>query len=208
VIVMRRFAVPPSALFVLAAILAGGEARAQDEGAPPVASAPPAASPTHFELFARGGYMTTPVGGGVTPFGFGGGAGLGLSIGAVYVGASVVDYAGASDDAGTSEHALLYGGEVGGNARAAPWLTLRPFVGAGGASITHSMTTSVALSTSATGARRASAPDVITQATSIGGGGGGGSGGLGGGVSTSDTTTATYYVEPGLAAIVSTDSGA
>ena len=214
------FAIAIAAPFTSIAV----DARAQEASAPEAAAAPIAgANDPKVEIFARGGYMSTPVGGGVTPFGLGGGGGLGLVVGPVFVGGSVVAYAGGSDDTGTKEHALLYGGETGVALKLSPAFSLRPFVGVGAATITHSIPNAATPTTTSAlppvgGASKVPIPDVITQATGVsagggGGGGGGGSGGSsgsgsGGSSSTTDVTTTSLYFEPGVLAMASIGSGA
>ena len=196
----------PAGAAVLAVGVTLAPARAQEEMAvAPEPEAPVAAhaSNAHFEIFARGGYMTPPVRGGLSPFGFGGGGGVAFTIGSVYLAASVIDYAGESDGAGGSEQALLYGTEVGYEVRPTSALTVRPFFGVGGASITDATTTSVTPTPAGIRNARGAAqiPDVITQATSSSGGGATGSG-------TTETVVSTFFLEPGVAATLSSTAGA
>ena len=205
----------PSLLFVASALALAPRASAEESVVasdattePVAAAAAKDASDAHLELFALGGYMTPPVAGGVTPFGLGGGGGIALDVGHVYVGGRILAYGGGSDDSGSSERALLYGLEAGSTIRVTPGFALRPFVGAGGASIAHTLPPSSTTSTSSSTGGFASVvprPDVITQATSISTGSG--RGGAGG--SSADTVTvSTWYVEPGIVAMATFPSGA
>jgi hypothetical protein len=135
-----------------------------------------------FEAAGRSGYTSTPIAGGVNPFGAGFGARAGFNLWGFYLGGSVVDYLGGSDN-GATDQALLVGLELGYSVRVLPYLTLRPLVGVGDTILTHSEPSS-------------SAPvDVVTSAS-----GGGGSGGSGGGSVT--TTVKNIYVQPEVQALV------
>ncbi len=205
-------------LSLSAALLAGASrARAQDEHTvvvdPASEPAPPSAEPprpaealpeepslVHFELLARGGYMTPAVHGGITPFGLGAGGGIGLAIGHVYLGGGIIAYSGGRDATGSSEHSLLYGIETGYELRVpAAAFTLRPFVGAGGATITHSIPITAPANGPVSVAVKP--PDVITQATGGSGGGGGSA------ATTSDSVVNAIYVEPGVLAMFMAPSG-
>ena len=192
-------------LGAVASLAIAPRAVAQEAAAAAVAGVA-AEPPARFELFARGAFVSPPVRGGVTPFGLGGGAGVGVALGPIYLAGSVLGFAGGSDDTGASEHAFVFGGEVGYELRPAPRFTLRPFFGVGGASVTHAIPNASTTSTTVTPTVRgalAQAPDVITQATSSSGGGGGG----GGSSSSTDTVVTTYFLEPGVAAIYAAPSG-
>jgi hypothetical protein len=159
---------------------------APDEPSPPVErpspEAPSAPSDVHFELAALGRYLTAPIRGGTTPFGAGFGGRAGVAFSGVYLGASVVSHLGGSDAGGVSDRALVYGLEGGygfrlaSSGRAA--LTLRPLVGIGVVSVTHTDPSLVQV-------------DVVTSA----------SGNTSSSRSSDTTGVNQFYVEPRLAAV-------
>lgn len=183
----------------------------EPEAPSPFASEPPAAraverdadaeSSFHFELGARGAYVSPPVRGGSNPFGLGAGGGLDFVFAHVVLGASVLAFRGTSTDDGSAETAILYGAEAGYELRPLPWLSLRPMLGIGGAAVTN--TIPIAPSTTPTTTpvgRRTTAVDVVTQASSISSGGG-----------TLATTTSTVvnalYAAPGILATAALSPG-
>jgi hypothetical protein len=110
------------------------------------------------ELGGKLGYMTPPIRGGTTPFGAGFGARLGVAASGFYAGASVVDYLGGSD-IGITDHALLYGAELGYGFRlelpaSGEFFVIRPQIGVGDAAISHTDPTQVDVVTSASGGSR------------------------------------------------------
>ena len=123
-----------------------------------------ASSPPHyvFEVAGRSGYATTPIRGGVNPFGLGFGARLGFDIWHLYLGATVMDYLGDSD-VGATDQALLFGLELGWNAHIGRYLTLRPQMGFGETILSHTEP----LPPGAPGT-----VDVVTSASGSSGGGG------------------------------------
>jgi hypothetical protein len=139
------------------------------------ASAP---TPYLFEAAGRSGYASAPIRGGVNPFGAGFGARAGFTFGGFYVGGSVMDFLGGSDGS-ASDTALLFGLDVGWNARIGQYLTLRPRLGLGDAILTHTEP-------------RAGGVDVVTTAS--------GSSSFGGG--TVATQVKNVYVEPGFTLLV------
>jgi hypothetical protein len=160
------------------------DARGQETSAPPPSGA---MNPT-FEIGGVASYLTPPVHGGTTPFGFGFGGRAGLDLGDLYMGATVVQYLGGTD-VDLSDRAILFGMELGYGTRfqafGGAYITVRPVVGLGGAAISHTDPSLLAQSKA----------DVVTSA----------SGGGGGGVS--DTVTVTYlYVQPGLVGMLSSGS--
>jgi len=184
-------------LVALAFAGAGREARAQPTNPLPVEDAPavepppappePEAPPpggrrsVEVELAGQAAYVTAPIRGGTNPFGAGFGGRVGLDLGGLYVGVSVVDFLGGRD-VDVSYRALLYGGEIGYGFRIpafarAFWL-LRPRVGVGNAAVYY---TDPSL-----------AVDVVTTAS---------------GRSASDTLTVNnLYVQPGFTWELSTPS--
>jgi len=102
----------------------------------------PAGAPTpksyEVELGGRAGYASAPIRGGPNPFGAGFGGRFGVAFSGVYIGATLVDFLGASD-VDVSYRALLYGVEAGYGVRFRAFgntaLTLRPLIGVGNAVI-------------------------------------------------------------------------
>lgn len=194
-------------LLLLALVVTGvGEGRAEadepteNEDAlaptgPAAAEAPPSTFGNSgrfvmFEAAARAGYLSTPIRGGVNPFGTSLGARAGVDVGPLYLGASLLDCMGGSDN-GATDQTLLPGIEVGYNARINGYFTLRPMVGVGDAILTHTEP--------GTPGAVGSAPDVVTSAsgtvTSEGGTGGTS------GTSPTTTTVKNIYVQPSLSAV-------
>jgi hypothetical protein len=166
----------------LVAIAAGAgtplDARADDTPPPPE---PPARKDdgARFEVAAKGGYATPPISGAVSPFGLGAGGRLGLVISNVYLGAGAIDYLGGGEG-GATEHAVLYGVEIGYGIHLGDALVLRPTFGVGGSALLYTEPPT------ATAGRA----DVVSSASGRGGGSG----------SRSNTTTVNgVYVEPGAA---------
>jgi len=89
-----------------------------------------------FEAAGRSGYASTPIRGGVSPFGAGFGARAGVDLWHFYLGAGVMDYLGGSD-VGATDHALLAGVELGYNLPVGRYLTIRPLVGVGDTLLSH-----------------------------------------------------------------------
>ena len=143
-----------------------------------------------FEAAARAGYLSTPIRGGVNPFGTSLGARVGVDVGPVYVGASLLDCMGGSDS-GATDRALLPGIEVGFSAHISQYLTLRPMVGLGDAILTHTEP--------GTPGTTGSAPDVVTSASGTVTSEGGTSGTSG--TSPTTTTVKNIYVQPQLSAV-------
>jgi hypothetical protein len=146
-----------------------------------ITSAPARAEEPAFELGAKASYASAPIRGGTTPFGAGFGGRLGFSVSGLYLGISVINYLGGSD-LDISNHAILFGGELGYGFRAplggGTTLTIRPQVGLGNAAISHTDPSTAKV-------------DVITSAS-------------GRSSSSSDTTTIdNLYVEPALVMMVS-----
>jgi hypothetical protein len=138
--------------------------------------APPASTATdiEWELAGETAYVTAPIRGGATPFGFGFGARIGISLSGFYVGLTLVDFLG-SKDVDVSYRALLYGAELGYGFRVAAfggafWV-LRPRLGVGDAAVYYTDPSLLA--------------DVVTSAS--------------GSSSASDTLTVNnVYLQPGL----------
>jgi hypothetical protein len=156
----------------------------------------------HLELGARGAYVSPPVRGGSTPFGFGAGGGLDFVFAHVMIGASVLAFRGTSSDDGSAETAILYGAEAGYELRPLPWLSLRPMLALGGAAVTS--TNPIAASTTTTTTtpvgRRTTPVDVVTQASSISTGGGSLA-------TTTSTVVNALYAAPGILATAALSPG-
>jgi hypothetical protein len=107
-----------------------------------------------IELGAKGGYLSAPTPGYVSPFGLGFGGRLGASFSGVYVGVSVVDFLGGSDGTIT-ESSILYGGEIGFGFRihdvGSGSITIRPQVGVGVVNIERTDASKVDVVTTASG---------------------------------------------------------
>ncbi|MFI5297039.1 MAG: hypothetical protein ACHREM_02995 [Polyangiales bacterium] len=120
-----------------------------------------------LEVAGKAGYLTSPIQGGTTPFGAGFGGRIGLALSSFYLGVSVVDYLGGSDVT-LSDHALLYGLEVGFGAHVASLgsstLSLRAQVGVGDAAIMHTdpALAKVDIVTTASGTRSSTSSDTVT----------------------------------------------
>jgi hypothetical protein len=112
----------------------------EPEALAPAASAAALAAPgtPHAELGARAGYYSPPIHGGTTPFGAGLGARFGYAFSHLYLGATGLGFFGGTD-VDTSNHAALYGVEVGAHAflLAGPsaYFVFRPHLGLGGVSV-------------------------------------------------------------------------
>lgn len=188
----------------LAALLAAPVVLAAEE--PPTPIAPP--STPHFELGARGGWVAPPIRGGTNPFGAGLGARLGYAGSLLYLGATAVGFFGSSD-VDTSNHAALYGGELGASfhlmAGSSAYVVIRPHLGIGGATVFHTEPAATTSSTTTRPGRTrddtlAGGTDVITAASSSGTT-------RGGSASSTDTTSVTtLYLEPGVTALFSSGS--
>jgi hypothetical protein len=143
-------------------------------------SAVPVAKDVSIEVGGQVTYLSPPIRGGTNPFGLGFGGRIGLTLsGGFYLGARVTDYLGGRD-VDVSYRSLLVGAETGYGWRiplsGTASLVLRPQIGLGNASIYY-----------VDPSLRA---DVVTSASSASSG--------------SDTLTVnSVYVEPGLAAVVS-----
>jgi hypothetical protein len=191
-------------LLVLLLVLCAPSASAAEE--PTAAVVVPSAS--HVEIAARGAWYAPPIRGGTTPFGAGLGARVGYALSNLYFGATALGFFGGTD-VDSSNHAALYGGEVGAHffAHATPtaYFVFRPHVGLGGATILHteptttsSTTTSPRGGTTRNDSLVGSGTDVITAASTSGSTRGGS-----GGSSSSTTSVTTFYVEPGMSVLFS-----
>ncbi len=137
---------------------AGSPAVGNDE--PP--SSPPKKKPAtvDWELAGNAGYLSAPIRGGTTPFGFGFGARFGMIVTGAYFGVNVVDYLGGTDVT-LSDSALLFGGEIGYGVVLHEFesfhgtLVLRPLVGVGNAAVSHTDPATV----------QNAKPDVVTTAS-------------------------------------------
>ena len=147
---------------------------------PPAERSTSSPDDVRFELAAKGGYTTPPVAGGVSSFGGGGGGRLGFVLKHVYAGAAVTGYVGGSDDAGTSDHAVLYGAELGYEVLFGDGWILRPQFGVGGVALFHTPPPS-----KTTPQQR---PDVVSNA----------SGSSGGSSGPPTQIVSALYVEPAL----------
>jgi hypothetical protein len=100
----------------------------------------PAGAGETLELAGKAGFLSAPIRGGTTPFGAGFGGRFGVDLARFYLGVSVVDYLGGSD-VSLSDHAMLFGVEVGYGAPVATFgssrLVLRPQLGVGDAAVIH-----------------------------------------------------------------------
>jgi hypothetical protein len=107
-----------------------------------------ALGPVDLELGAKAGGGTNPFGSAPNPLGFGIGGRGGLSFFGLYAGVDVMYYVGGSTKieppgpGGTgaisfTEHTLMYGGDLGYNFKIA-LLTLRPLLGIGNFTVSHS----------------------------------------------------------------------
>jgi len=134
------------------------------------------------EAAGRAGYATAPIRGGVNPFGTGFGARAGVNLGHVYLGASVMDYLGGSDN-GATDQAVLAGVEVGYDGRIGRYLTLRPLLGVGDTILSH------------TEPGIGGTVDVVSSAS------GSSSSSTSGGTPPVTTTVHQIYVQPGLTAL-------
>jgi hypothetical protein len=128
---------------------------------------PPAsdAKTVEVELAGEVAYVTPPIRGGANPFGAGFGARIGLDLSGFYIGASILDFLGASD-VDVSYRALLYGFEFGYGFRVAAFggafLLLRPRLGVGNAAIYYTdPSLPVDVVTTASG-RSSSSSDTLT----------------------------------------------
>jgi hypothetical protein len=144
---------------------------------------------THYlvEGAARGGFISSPIRGGVNPFGGALGARAGVNLGHVYVGASFMDSLGGADN-GATDTALLAGVEVGYSFTLSRAVTLRPAFGLGDTILSHTEpahggTTTVDVVTSASGQGSSS-----TTTT--------------GGTPSMTTTVKNVYVFPSVTALV------
>jgi hypothetical protein len=169
---------------------------------PPDVVVAPAVRMYLFEAAATAGYATVPIRGGVNPFGAGFGGRLGLNLSHLYLGVSVTDYLGGSDNQAT-DRALLLGGEVGYSGTLGRHLILRPLLGVGDTFLFHREPGGGGAALTPGAAASGGAPDVVTSASGVTtptGGGGGGGGGTG---ASSDTTTVkNIYVAPKLVALL------
>jgi hypothetical protein len=187
-------------LALLAVVPGSARAQEQEQEEEKKVDMPRSPDALHLELSARGSYATPPVRGGITAFGVGGGVGADFVFSHVVLGASVMAYGGGGDGFGSSESSVLYGAEAGYEIRATPVVSVRPMLGLGAASITHTLPPSESVSAAALTAQsrrsRVTSPvDVVTQSSSVSSGGGGG--GVGGAIATSVSSTA-LYVAPGV----------
>jgi hypothetical protein len=169
---------------LFALVLASAPARAED---PPAAQPEPESS-VRWELAAKAVYTSPPIRGGTTPFGAGFGGRFGLVVSNLYVGVSVVDYLGGTD-IDLSDHAVLYGGELGYGFRVAlddartSFFVVRPQVGVGGMTLFHVDPSLL----------KKSSPDVVTSAS--------------GRSSRSDTTMVdSLYLEPAVTVLYASSS--
>jgi hypothetical protein len=157
-----------------------------------------------WELAGKAAYSAPPVRGGTSPFGAGFGGRLGFSIAGVYLGASVVDYMGATDiDAWA--HGVLYGGEIGYGLRSSDvggvTFVIRPQVGVGGLTVFHTTPITSSSSTTSRTVRTRANVDVITTAS-----GGTSSGSSGSASNTTTTSLSNVYLQPGVTFLVSSKS--
>ena len=101
---------------------------------------PPPGSSGTFELSGHGGFVSPPIRGGTNPFGGGYGARFGYAQRGFYGGVDITNFVG-STDVSSSEHAVLYGAEVGYGlvlpVTSTLAFTLRPTLGAGGMTLTR-----------------------------------------------------------------------
>ncbi len=144
----------------------------------------------HFEGAAGAIYLAPPIRGGTNPFGFGFGGRAGLLVGShFYAGFALVGYLGGSDVT-LSDNSLLVGGELGWDfvLYEAPHLrvSLRPLVGVGNASVSHTDPSIVANAK----------PDVVTTASGRV---------VSGGKPSATQTVNDVYVQPKLALVLEHD---
>jgi hypothetical protein len=125
-------------------------------------------SPIDWELVAAADYLSAPIRGGTNPFGFGLGGRFGFTVHGFYAGVTLVDYFGGADVT-LSDQALLVGGEAGYGfvlhdfERLHVSLVLRPILGVGNATVSHTDPSIV----------QNAKPDVVTTASgrTVSGGG-------------------------------------
>jgi hypothetical protein len=195
---------------VLGLLLVARAASAQESAAPAVAAA---ASTTTWEVGGKTSYLSPPINGGLNPFGVGLGGRLGVSIGALYIGATVVDYFGGTDGDLTA-HAITYGGEGGYTFQLGNGFNLRPSLGIGGITALYTTPNTTSSSTTTTTPSRSGRTqslqvvDVITTA-STSAGRSSSSGGLFGSSDSNSTTTTTngLYLQPGVTLMLASSWG-
>ena len=152
------------------------------------AAQPSTPSPIRLELVAVADYLSAPISGGTNPFGLGFGGRFGLTVHGFYTGFTIVDYLGGSDVA-LSDQSLLVGGEVGYGlvlhdfTRAHASLVLRPILGVGYVSVSHTNPSIV----------QNAKPDVVTTASGRT---------VSGGKPSPTVTVNNIYLRPKLASIL------
>lgn len=180
---------------------------AVDTSAEPLDPTPPSNTPSSWDLELAGvaAYLTPPVHGGTTPFGAGFGGRLGAVVGRFYLGGRALGFLGGTDVSATTR-SVLGGAEIGYNIRiptaSSVYFDIRPRVGLGGAALIHSEPLSSSSTTTATGRRSSTTPRTTTDTVDILAGASGQSGSGGSGVASNTTTSTSFYVEPGVTAVI------